>query len=103
MMFLLPLSLTFAMLAAPVTQTRTYCGVRSGTAGNAFLESPGEKDTLVLAEQGGSQRLLEQIDFLVGPDGRETGTQNGKHYCAVVKFGADDKPVKVVKAWRQHK
>ena len=95
--------LGLGMLTPPVAHTRTYCGVRSGTAGNAYLDAPKDKDTLVLATQGGSQQLLQEIDSMFVADGRKTGTQNGERYCAVVQLDASDEPVKVVKAWRQHK
>ena len=95
--------MAFVAVYAPAVTTHTYCGVRSGTAGNAFLDAPNDKDSLTLAEQGGSQRLLDEIDTLVGADGRETGTQNGKRYCAVVQLNGNGEPVKVMKAWRQRK
>ncbi|WP_047496327.1 hypothetical protein [Terriglobus sp. TAA 43] len=93
----------FTAVYVPASTTHTYCGVRSGTAGNAFLDAPDGKDSLTLAEQGGSQRLLEEMDNLVGSDGSEAGTQNGKRYCAVVQLNRNGKPVKVMKAWRGHK
>lgn len=90
-----------AVAADRVAVTHTYCGVRSGTAGNAFLDGPRGQGSLTLAEQGRSQHLLSEIDALVGPDGRETGTQNGRHYCAVVQLNSKGEPIKVIKAWRQ--
>jgi hypothetical protein len=92
-----------ARAASPTEAARTYCGVRSGTAGNAYLDARNSKDSLTLAEQGGSQVLLDQIDTLVGPYKGETGTQNGQRYCAVVKLDRSGKPAKVVKAWRQQR
>jgi hypothetical protein len=86
---------------AVAQNTRTYCGVRSGTAGNAYLDARNSKDSLTLAEQGGPQQLLEQIDILVGPYRHETGTQNGQRYCTVALLNSHGEPVKIVKAWRQ--
>lgn len=94
----LPLLLSLASHAG----TNTFCGVRSGTAGNAYLEARNDS-WLTLAEQGGTQRLLEQIDDLIGPHRGESGTQNGQRYCAVVRVNSSGTPVKVIKAWRQQK
>lgn len=57
--------------------TKTFCGVRGGTAGNAWLES-GD-DMVTLATQGSDpagQRGLELIDSFISG-----GTQNDSIYC----------------------
>ena len=90
-LFVLGLLPTYAF-----SSTKTLCGTCSGTAGNAFLVKNG-KVTIVLAEQGGDQRLLDQADSLLnqGSD-MNSGTQNGNSYCVNVKFSKAGKILKIV-------
>lgn len=71
---------------------RTYCGVRGGTAGNAWLES-GD-DLLTLAFQGNSQKGLKIVDRLVSG-----GTQNGRSYCVNGTANADGDLISAVGAF----
>lgn len=80
---------------------RTVCGVRTGTAGNAYLDAPGGRPVIELARQGGSQRLLDEADGAVGPQPRgESGTQTGVRYCLRVRFDRNGTPVKVLSGRR---
>ena len=93
-----PLLALLAMAAPAAAGVRTVCGVREGTAGNASLMAGG-REAVELARQGGPQRLLEQADALVGPDGHgETGTQTGRRYCLRVRYDRRGEPVRVLAA-----
>ena len=96
------LVLALCLVAGPGhAAVRTVCGVRSGTAGNAFLDAPGGRPVIELARQGGSQRLLDEADVAVGPQPRgETGTQTGVWYCLRVRFGPDGMPLRVLRGRR---
>lgn len=97
--FLVTLSLSFGSQAA---QTKKFCGVREGTAGNAFLVNKKGNTVITFSRQGGDQSLLEQTDNLIGPDkSGETGTQNGTKYCVIAEIDKSGKPTKIVKAFRQ--
>ena len=85
--------------AAPAT--KTYCGLRTGTSGNAELSKPNGDTVIELAQQGGDQTLLDQADALVPDDASgEQGTQYGTNYCVTAQLDAAGKPVKITKAWR---
>ncbi len=57
-----------------VRTIHTICGVRGGTAGNAWLIDGNS--IVTLAVQGRSQRGLELVDRYI-----RGGTQNGTYYC----------------------
>lgn len=85
--------LVLAAATPAAAKVRTVCGERSGSWGNAYI---GE---LMLARQGGSSRLLDQADRLVGPQPHgETGTQNGRRYCVTVRVDRRGEPVRVLAA-----
>lgn len=101
-----------AMVAAAITglaalpgvahgATRTVCGIRDGTAGNAYLSAPNGVPVIELARQGGDQHLLDEADRAVGaqPHG-ETGTQNGTRYCLHVRYNRQGVPLAVASGWR---
>ena len=94
--------LMLCLAAGPAhAAVQTVCGVRSGTAGNAYLDAPGGRTLIELARQGGSQLLLNQADVAVGPQPRrESGTQNGVRYCLRVQFDKDGTPMKVLSGRR---
>lgn len=86
--------------AAP-TRLRTFCGERQGTAGDAVLVDRTGRTTLVLAQQGGDQHLLDQADDRVGRDpSGETGAQVGQHYCLVARLDAHGRPREIVRGRR---
>lgn len=81
---------------------KKFCGVREGTAGNAFLVNKKGNPVITFSRQGDDQSLLEQTDHLIGPDkSGETGTQNGAKYCVIAEIDKSGKPTKIVKAFRQ--
>ena len=84
-----------------LAETQTFCGVRTGTAGNAYLEDRRGRVILELARQGGGQRLLQVADELLGrgPDGTE-GTQVGRTYCMTVRMSRQGWPTQLVDARR---
>ncbi len=100
----LALSITIFTIAAHAkTQIRAkeFCGKRTGTAGNAVLVNKNNQDVIILATQGGEQKLLEEADELIGKNSgikRETGTQNGQHYCVTAEIDETGEPVRIVKA-----
>ncbi len=64
-------------------KTITFCGVRGGTAGNAYLANKNKQLTLAIQGVAGPagtsyQKGLEAIDKHF-----KGGTQNGKSYCVV--------------------
>ena len=86
--------------AAP-SRLRTYCGERQGTAGDAVLVDRSGRAVLVLAQQGGDARLLDQADERVGRDpSGETGTQVGQRYCLVARLDAQGRPREIVRGRR---
>ena len=86
--------------AAP-SRLRTYCGERQGTAGDAVLVDRAGRAVLVLAQQGGDARLLDQADARVGRDpSGETGTQVGQRYCLVARLDAQGRPREIVRGRR---
>ena len=77
------------------------CGIRSGTAGNAWLASSGGKPLVTLATQGGDQHLLDEADDRLPQDSRDgPGTQNGKWYCVVFKLDRLGIPIEVSRSYQ---
>ncbi len=95
----MPLLLILAAISAAAPAgvvVRTVCGVRDGTAGNASLVAGG-REVIELARQGGSQRLLDEADAVVGADGHgETGTQTGARHCLRVRYDRRGEPLRVL-------
>lgn len=62
---------------AAAAGAKTVCGTRAGTAGNASLVNSRGCDVIVLAAQGGDQRLLDQADEPPAPTrkGGEAGAR----------------------------
>ena len=86
---------------AAATRLRTFCGERQGTAGDAILVDRSGRAVLVLAQQGGDPRLLDQADDRVGRDpSGETGTQVGQRYCLVARLDAQGRPREIVRGRR---
>jgi hypothetical protein len=79
---------------------KTYCGIRSGTAGNASLHDANGQDVIVLATQGGDQTLLDQTDRFIA-DSSNSGTQNGTSYCVNAEINSNGKPVAITGAVEQ--
>ncbi len=100
MKLLMLVSVLFVGLSS-YASTNTFCGVRSGTAGNASLEG---KNGITLAVQGGDQTLLDQVDSLItalGPDASgESGTQNGSRYCVNAKI-VNNEAAQIISAFRE--
>ncbi|HXH29856.1 MAG TPA: hypothetical protein VNJ01_03520 [Bacteriovoracaceae bacterium] len=87
-------------------KTSTFCGTRSGTAGNAYLTSNEGKIIFTLATQGRNQTFLRQADkilTILGADVYgELGMQNKTKYCVNAKIKAG-RPVEVVGAYPMYK
>ena len=93
------LTLSSGQASAAAGSTRRVCGERQGTAGEAFLADRAGRTVLELAHQGADQHLLDEVYDRVGrnPSG-ENGTQVGRRYCLVVRFGADGEPQTILRA-----
>ena len=78
--------------------TQKFCGFATGTAGDRELSDAKGHTVLVLAQQGGEQRLADQADALIGRNkSGETGLQNGARYCVVVQLDERGKPAAILR------
>ena len=90
-----------AAVQACLWKTQIFCGVREGTAGNAFLTDAHGNVTITLATQGSGSTLLDEADEFVGAQSglaHESGTQNGLRYCVAAEIGPQNTPVKILEA-----
>jgi hypothetical protein len=93
-------ALGLLLLSAPTSAaTQKLCGIATGTAGDRELTDAKGHTVLVLAQQGGEQRLADQADALIGKNkSGETGLQNGTRYCFVIKLDERGKPAAIFRA-----